>query len=87
MFAILAMEHPSVILLDEPTNHLDMVSLRALPVVVRGLIIRRARSMLWLLLSRSSREVSLLSRTISVSCLPQLGRVMRFPDELSADIP
>jgi ATPase subunit of ABC transporter with duplicated ATPase domains len=26
VFAILAMEHPSVILLDEPTNHLDMVS-------------------------------------------------------------
>lgn len=26
VFAILAMEHPHIILLDEPTNHLDMVS-------------------------------------------------------------
>lgn len=43
VFAILAMEHPHIILLDEPTNHLDMVSppllliplLPALPVLQR----------------------------------------------------
>ena len=35
VFAILAMEHPHVILLDEPTNHLDMESIDSLAVAIK----------------------------------------------------
>ncbi|KAK8846859.1 hypothetical protein IAR55_005948 [Kwoniella newhampshirensis] len=35
VFAILAMEHPHVILLDEPTNHLDMESIDALASAIK----------------------------------------------------
>lgn len=35
VFAILAMEHPHVILLDEPTNHLDMESIDSLAKAIK----------------------------------------------------
>ncbi|ODO09015.1 hypothetical protein I350_02611 [Cryptococcus amylolentus CBS 6273] len=35
VFAILAMEHPHIILLDEPTNHLDMESIDALAKAIK----------------------------------------------------
>ena len=35
VFAILAMEHPHIILLDEPTNHLDMDSIDSLAKAIK----------------------------------------------------
>ncbi|WVQ84186.1 hypothetical protein IAT38_006337 [Cryptococcus sp. DSM 104549] len=35
VFALLAMEHPHIILLDEPTNHLDMGSIDALAAAIK----------------------------------------------------
>lgn len=35
VFAILAMEHPHIILLDEPTNHLDMESIDSLAKAIK----------------------------------------------------